>query len=119
VSCAYKDPRTALTISQATARQINVSAGIPLITQLRWEGYRDAEIEKVLADRIRETPVELDEAQLQQAYDMMAQRNERIIEPILKEALDAISAAALNEIRASGVVEKAAAAAAAGTPPNA
>lgn len=108
VTCTYADPRTTLTISQATARELNVRAGIPLITQLRWEGHREDEIEKLLADRVREMPVELDEAQLQQAYDAMAQRNERIITPMLQEALNAISAAALNEIRASGIVEQAA-----------
>lgn len=108
VTCTYTDPRTTLVISQATARATNVQAGIPVTWQLRQEGFRESDIEQLLADRIRETPPDLDEAALQEVYDRMSERNTRLIEPILKEALDAISAAALDQIRASKVVEQAA-----------
>lgn len=108
VTCTYTDPRTTLVISQATARATNVQAGIPVTWQLRQEGFRESDIEQLLDDRIRETPPDLDEAALQEVYDRMSERNTRLIEPILKEALDAISAAALDQIRASKVVEQAA-----------
>lgn len=108
VTCTYADPRTTLVISQATARATNVQAGIPVTWQLRQEGFRESDIEQLLADRVRETPPDLDEAALQEVYDRMSDRNTRLIEPILKEALDAISAAALDQIRASKVVEQAA-----------
>lgn len=108
VTCTYADPRTTLVISQATARATNVQAGIPVTWQLRQEGFRESDIEQLLDDRIRETPPDLDEAALQEVYDRMSERNTRLIEPILKEALDAISAAALDQIRASKVVEQAA-----------
>lgn len=107
VTCTYTDPRTTLVISQATARATNVQAGIPVTWQLRREGFRESDIEQLLADRVRETPPDLDEAALQEVYDRMSERNTRLIEPILKEALDAISAAALDQIRASKVVEQA------------
>ena len=107
VTCTYADPRTTLVISQATARATNVQAGIPVTWQLRQEGYRESDIEQLLTDRVRETPPDMDEAALQEVYDRMSERNTRLIEPILKEALDAISAAALDQIRASKVVEQA------------
>lgn len=107
VTCTYADPRTTLVISQSTARETNVRAGIPVTWQLRQEGFRESDIEQLLDDRIRETPPDLDEAALQDVYDRMSERNTRLIEPILKEALDAISAAALDQIRASKVVEQA------------
>jgi len=107
VTCTYADPRTTLVISQATARATNVQAGIPVTWQLRQEGYRESDIEQLLTDRVRETPPDMDEAALQEVYDRMSERNARMVEPILKEALDAISAAALDQIRASKVVEQA------------
>ena len=83
------------------------AGGHPVTWQLRQEGYRESDIEQLLTDRVRETPPDMDEAALQEVYDRMSERNTRLIEPILKEALDAISAAALDQIRASKVVEQA------------
>jgi len=110
VTCAFKDPHTTLTITQAQARLTNVQAGLPLTTQLRLEGWRRFEIENMLIDRDNERTVDLDEAQLQEVYDRMSTANARLVEPLMKEALDAISVAALDVVARSKLVERAVAA---------
>lgn len=47
----FDDPRTLQPFTQAQARQLNVAAGIPIRTQLRWEGKSEEEIAQMEADR--------------------------------------------------------------------
>lgn len=51
IRAVYEDPRTVQPFTQAQTRQTNVNAGIPLTTQLRNEGWTDAEIEQMATDR--------------------------------------------------------------------
>ena len=105
VTCNYADPRTVLTISEAQARAANVQSGIPVTWLLRQEGYRQTELDQLIADREAERPVDLDEAQIEKVYDMLAERSERAIEPMLEQALTFIADAALAKVVERGSVE--------------
>ena len=98
INLVWRNPRTMLMISQAQARESNVRAGMPLRTQLRKEGWRENELDQMLEDRETERPVEMDEAAIEQMYDHVAQRTERIIEPAIATALEALSDAVLDEV---------------------
>lgn len=47
----FADPRTVQPLTQAQIRQANVAAGIPLINQLRAEGWSQTQIDQLLADK--------------------------------------------------------------------
>jgi hypothetical protein len=51
VQVFYADPETVQPKTRAEIRQSSVSAGIPLITQLRREGWTDEQIAQMLEDR--------------------------------------------------------------------
>jgi hypothetical protein len=111
ITCNYADPRTILTLSEAQARESNVRAGIPVITQLRSEGWRQSEIDQLLSDREAARELPLDEEAVEKAYDMLASRAEQAIEPMLEQALTFIADAALKKIVEQGAVERIAGAA--------
>jgi hypothetical protein len=50
VDPVFDKPETVQPRTQAEIRQINVSAGLPLRTSLRWEGRTEEEIEQVEAE---------------------------------------------------------------------
>lgn len=50
IAATWDDPRTVQTISQAQARATNVQAGIPIMTLLRDEGWRDSELDQMAED---------------------------------------------------------------------
>lgn len=106
ITVVYKDPRTTLTISQAMSRKINVDAGMPLITQLRDEGWTASELEQLIADRLAETPALQEAEQLEKAYDVLAARNAKLIEPMLGTALKAIRDAAIAEMAKPENIER-------------
>jgi len=54
VRAIYEDPRTVQPMTQATTRQTNVNAGIPLRTQLRDEGWTEPQIAQMEADKTAE-----------------------------------------------------------------
>ena len=97
VNCIYADPRTTLTQAEAVARNTNVQAGIPIITQLRREGWSQQQIDQLLEDRGTETPVTLDDKALEQVYSKMEATTTGIIEPILEQSISLIADAALKE----------------------
>lgn len=56
----FDDPRTVQPLTQAQARQQNVTAGIPLETQLRREGWTPEELEQMRADKAVEQQAQSD-----------------------------------------------------------
>lgn len=50
----YADPRTVQPVTAANARQANTTAGLPLRTQLRYEGWTSEEITQMEADKAEE-----------------------------------------------------------------
>lgn len=110
VTCNYKDPRTTLTLSEAQARMNNVTAGIPIITQLRNEGWRQNEIDQLLQDKESLQPITMDEAALEQLQERLAETASGMIEPMLEQALTFVADAALAKVVSSGAIETIAAA---------
>ena len=55
VSCVWESPETILPLTEAQTIQSQVSAGIPLVTVLRWQGKDEEEINQLLADKELET----------------------------------------------------------------
>jgi hypothetical protein len=106
ITCHYASPETLLSISQSTARMNNKTAGIPILTQLRMEGWREDELNMMIADRNVEATPEMDQTALEQVYDRVSEQNARLVEPVLKEVLERISTAAIQTIAQSGVVER-------------
>jgi hypothetical protein len=47
----FEDSRTMQPLTLAQSRQMNVAAGIPIRSQLRWEGMSEEEISQMEADR--------------------------------------------------------------------
>lgn len=56
----YADPRTVQPVTSANARQANTNAGIPLRTQLRYEGWTSEEITQMEADKVVEQQAQAD-----------------------------------------------------------
>jgi len=54
IQAIYADPRTLQPLTQAQARQTDVSAGIPLRTVLRWEGRSEEDIAQMETERAEE-----------------------------------------------------------------
>ena len=52
ITVNWDDPRTVQPLSQAQTREINVRAGIPIVTQLRDEGWREAELDQMAEDNM-------------------------------------------------------------------
>lgn len=98
VTCNYADPRTTLTISQAQSRQTNVTAGIPIITQLRDEGWRKEDLDQLLADKAEMEGIVLDDAAREQVYQQMADRASAQMQPMITTALQLIADAATDKI---------------------
>jgi len=61
----WDDPRTVQPVTESQARQASVNAGIPLVTQLRREGWTDDELRQLDKDRAAESKAK---ANLAQAY---------------------------------------------------
>jgi hypothetical protein len=110
VTCNYKDPRTVLTISEANTMLAQVSAGIPIVTLLRNKGWRQDELDQMLADKDAMTPMQLDEQGLQDLQDRLATTAEGMIAPMLEQAITFIGDAALERVVSTGAIEKIAAA---------
>ena len=106
ITVVYKDPRTTLTLSQATARKTNVDAGLPLVTQLRDEGWTQEELDQLAEDRLAEMPALQEAEQIEKAYDVLASRNAKLIEPMLATALQAIRDAAIAEMAKPENIER-------------
>lgn len=51
IEVAWADERTIQPFMEAQARKTNVEAGMPLVTQLRGEGWSDAELEQLATDQ--------------------------------------------------------------------
>lgn len=91
----YGDPRTIQALSQAQTRRENVGAGLPLLTQLRDEGWREEELDQLLDDRLTERKTEKDATQDREAIleDIADDINEHI-----ETAIEAIAQAALQKM---------------------
>lgn len=98
VTCIYADPRTKLATSTATTRQSNTAAGVPILWQLREEGYRQNDLDKLLEDRVTEQGSEIDDAAREQVYDVMAEKASMQLKPMLDTALQMISDAAVDKV---------------------
>ena len=60
IKIVYESPRTVQPLTQSTSRQQNVNSGIPLRTQLRYEGWTETEIRQMEADRKAEQAAQAD-----------------------------------------------------------
>ena len=58
IEVIYERAETVQPLTQAQIRQTNKTAGVPLATQLRHEGWTDDEIAKMQADYVREQQLE-------------------------------------------------------------
>jgi hypothetical protein len=56
IECVWADPHTVQPQSRATTRKINVEAGIPIINQLRDEGWTEEQIEQLQQDALAMQP---------------------------------------------------------------
>ena len=54
ISAVFEEPATVQPFTQAQTRQMDVAAGIPLVTSLRREGWSQQEIDDMEADRAAE-----------------------------------------------------------------
>ncbi len=54
ISCVWENPETVLPLTQAQTIQAQVTAGIPLITSLRWQNRDEDEISQIMADKVEE-----------------------------------------------------------------
>lgn len=54
ISPVWADAATIQPRTQAEIRQMDVASGMPLVTSLRWEGWTDAELEQMAADKAEE-----------------------------------------------------------------
>jgi hypothetical protein len=54
ITPVFEDVETVQPLTQSVIRQNAVGAGIPLVTTLRREGWSDAELEQLAADRSEE-----------------------------------------------------------------
>jgi hypothetical protein len=106
VTCNYADPHTVLTVTQAQARLTNTQAGIPIETQLRMEGWREDDINQLVQDRDNAQPVELSEQIIEQANEKAAQKSATDMKPMMEEALNLITEAALAKITQNGTLER-------------
>lgn len=105
VTVTYGEPRTVQSYSQAQTRKMNVDAGIPITTQLRDEGWRDAELEQMQADKQAERgPVDMVAA----PPDNLAQNvvTTESIAPLVESAIATIADAALVKVMESGKMEQ-------------
>lgn len=96
ITCNYSDSRTVLPMTEAQVLQINKSAGVPLITQLRQRGWRQNDIDEMLADRDAEMPVTMDEAAITELQDRITENTTAMIEPMLDQTIQLISDMALK-----------------------
>ena len=97
----WADVRTVQPLSQAQIRQTNVSAGMPLITQLRDEGWTEEEIQEMLKDQQNTTPTATT-GQPQQLQEQTATN----IQSDMETAIQAVADAALEAVMKSGVVDR-------------
>jgi hypothetical protein len=72
IHAMFEDPGTIQPLTQAQIRQTNNSAGLPLLNQLRREGWADDELRQLAADRQEEMTANAD---LAQAYLDQARKN--------------------------------------------
>lgn len=105
VTANYADPRTKLAAAQASERQMNVAAGIPIEWQLRQEGVRESEIDKLREDRDAAAGP-ADETVLQLVYDQASAKAAARLEPMLQQALSLISEAAINKLADPAVLQR-------------
>lgn len=106
ITCNYADPRTTLTVTQAQARFTNSQAGIPVVTQLRNEGWREEELNQMVIDRDNEKPVELSDQMLEAANEKAAAQSAANLKPMMEEALNLIADAALAKITEGGALQR-------------
>lgn len=95
-------------LTRATIRQTNVQAGIPLITQLRDEGWTDEEIDQMLADgRMAGQGQPLADPDTQVIdVDARAAAAEPNIEAAVAEAVTLISDGLLDQMAQSGALDR-------------
>lgn len=95
-------------LTRATIRQTNVQAGIPIITQLRDEGWTQEEIDQMLADsRMAGQGVALGDAETQAAQaDERAAAAEQGIQSAVAEAVTLISDGLIDQMANSGALER-------------
>lgn len=104
VTVNWDDPRTIQPLSQAQTREINVRAGIPIVTQLRDEGWRDAELDQMKQDSMEagglpaETLSPLTEPQFAVTEAQLA--------PIIEAVTTTIGDVAIAKILEGGRLEK-------------
>ena len=117
ITVNWDDPRTVQPLSQAQTREINVRAGIPIVTQLRDEGWREAELDQMAEDSMAaggagaETLPPLTEQQFTMTEAQLA--------PIIEAVTTTIGDVAIAKILEGGRLEKLIAAQQAQTAPGA
>jgi len=104
ITVNWDDPRTVQPLSQAQTREINVRAGIPIVTQLRDEGWREAELDQMAEDSMEaggagaETLPPLTEQQFAMTEAQLA--------PIIEAVTTTIGDVAIAKILEGGRLEK-------------
>ena len=104
ITANWDDPRTVQPLSQAQTREINVRAGIPIVTQLRDEGWREAELGQMAEDNMAaggagaETLPPLTEQQFAMTEAQLA--------PIIEAVTTTIGDVAIAKILEGGRLEK-------------
>jgi hypothetical protein len=117
ITVNWDDPRTVQPLSQAQTREINVRAGIPIVTQLRDEGWREAELDQMAEDNMAaggagaETLAPITEPQFAVTEAQLA--------PIIEAVTTTIGDVAIAKILEGGRLEKLIAAQQAQTAPGA
>lgn len=104
----YSDPRTVQTLSQAQSRRSNVEAGIPIITLLKREGWREEEIEEMLDDMVEGEAREdvIDPEKAKQRADAAVDRLAEQMAPMAQAAMEAVRDGALDALVKSGALDK-------------
>lgn len=100
IEAVWDDPATIQPVTLAQIRATNVSAGMPLVTILRDEGWSQEEIDQMLQD-MNAVP-KAGTNQPQELQDQTASN----ISPMIESAIQAVSDGALDAILKSGALDR-------------
>jgi hypothetical protein len=117
ITVNWDDPRTVQPLSQAQTREANVRAGVPIITQLRDEGWRESELDQLKQDSMEAggAPAEM----LAPITEPQFAVTEAQLGPIIEAVTTTIGDVAIAKILEGGRLEKLIAAQQAQTAPGA
>lgn len=108
VNVVFGDVRTIQAVSEATVRKTNVESGMPLITQLRDQGWNEEEIDQLMDDKLRELEIAeaADPARAEQRMEAAQERVAAEMRELAQEAMEAVRDGAIDALSKSGAMDR-------------